>query len=99
MLGKGIELPLPEGPVARDPEGGASHRPSHETAALDAAVSLPSQQPRVLQDPEVLGDGWEGHVEGLGQGRHRGLAPRQALQDRAPGRIGQGGKGGVEGGR
>ena len=97
MLGKGVELPLPEDPVARNPAGGILHGPPNETAAVHAAVPLPGQKPGALENLEVLGDGGERYVEGLGQLRHRGLAARQALQDRATGRIGQRREGRVEG--
>jgi hypothetical protein len=89
MLGEGVELPLPEDPVARDPESGLTHGPPSQTAAVDPAVPLPGQKPGALENPEVLGDGGERHVEGLGQLRHRGLAARQALEDRPAGGIGQ----------
>ncbi len=97
MLGKGIELPLPEDPVARDPAGDVTHRPSSETAAVDPAGPLPGQKPGTFENPEVLGHGGERHVEGLGKLRHRGLAARQALQDRPAGGIGQRREGRVEG--
>ncbi len=96
MLGEGVELPFPEDPVARNPEGGVFHRPPHETAPENPAVPLAGQKPRPLENPEVLGDGGERHVERLGQLRHRGLTPRQAREDRATGGIGQRRKGRVE---
>lgn len=97
MPGEGVELPLPEDPVARDPAGGLFHGLSHEAAPVHPAVPLPGQKPRTLENLEVLGDGGERHVEGLGERRHRGLAARQALEDRPSGRIGQGPEGRVEG--
>lgn len=97
MLGEGVELPFPEDPVAGDPAGGVLHGLPHETAPVHPAVSLPSQKPGSLENAEVLGDGGERHVEGLGQLRHRGLAARQVREDRPAGGIGQRRKGRVEG--
>lgn len=96
MLGEGVELPLPESPVTCDPAGGVLHRPPDETATVDPAVPLPGQKPGALEHPEVLGDGRERHVKGLGQRRYGGLAERQVLEDRATGRIGQRCKGRIE---
>ena len=97
MLGEGVELPLPEDPVARDPAGSVFHGPPHEAAPVHPAVPLPGQKPRTLENPEVLGHGGERHVEGLGQLRHRELRAREALQDRPASGIGQRRKGRVEG--
>ena len=97
MLGEGVELPLPEDPVACDPEGGIFHRPPNETAPVDPAVSLPGQKPGALENAEVLRDGGERHGEGLGQLRHGGLAARQPREDRPAGRVRQGRKRRVEG--
>ncbi len=64
---------------------------------MDAAVFLPGEKPRALQDPEVLGDRRKRHGEGLGQRRHRGFSARQPGEDRPAGRVRQGRKSGVEG--
>ena len=96
MLGEGVELPLPEDPVARDPERGVFHGPPYEAAPVHPTVPLPGEKPRPFENPEVLGDGGERHVEGLRQLRHRGLAARQALEDRPAGRVRQGRKSGIE---
>ena len=50
-----------------------------------------------LQNFQVLGDGGEAHVERLRQFLHGGLAEREAGEDRAPRRIGEGLEGDVEG--
>lgn len=97
MLGEGIELSLPEALVAGNPTGSALQRSCSEPATMDPTVLLPYEQPRTLEGPEVLGNGREGHVEGLRQTRHGRLSVRQSLQDRSTGRIGQSGKGHVQG--
>ena len=44
----------------------------------------------------MFGDGGEGHVEGGGQGSHRGFALREAGEDGAAGGVGEGREGSVE---
>jgi hypothetical protein len=50
------------------------------------------EEARVLENPEVLGDGWEGHVVRRGEFPHRAVALRQALQHGAPNGVGERGE-------
>jgi len=59
-------------------------------------VAAPRDQPGLLQHLQVLGDRRLAHGERRGQLADRGLAGGQPRQDGAPGRVGQGGEGGVE---
>ncbi len=65
---------------------------------MDAAGDAAFEEAGGFQDAQVFGDGGERHVEGSGQGGHRGFALREAGQDGAAGGVGEGGEGGVEGG-
>ena len=54
------------------------------------------EKPGPLEHGKMLGDRRKRHVERCGQFRDRGLAAGQALHDRAPGRIGERRKDGVQ---
>jgi len=97
MMGEGVELPLPEVAVARDPEGGVPHGAARETAPVHPAVLLASEKPRPFEHPEMLRDGGKRDIERFGQPRHRRLAAGQSSEDGPAGRVRQGRKSRVEG--
>src|ERR1043165_2274110 len=91
-----IEALLPKLFVAIDPVGGVFQRRRLEVAAAPLRVARAGDEAGALEDLEVLRHGGEAHVERggeLGDGR---LAGREAGQDRAPGRVGEGGEGVAE---
>ncbi len=94
-----IELRLPEAAGALDPRRGAFHRAGGEPAVVDAAINFALEQPRRLEDPQMLRDRRQRHPEGLGQLGHGRFAPREARQDGATRRVGQRSEGGVQDGR
>lgn len=96
MASEGVELPLPEASVASDPFCGVSHGPGAHTAAPDPAVLRADEEACILQDPKVLRDGGQRHVEGPGQLCDRGLPSRQPRQDGPSGGIRQGPKGRIQ---
>jgi hypothetical protein len=63
---------------------------------VDPTLFAPGEQPRFLQDLQVLRDRGERDVERLGELGDAELARRQSRQDRAPRRIGKGTEGPVE---
>lgn len=67
-----------------------------QAAAPDAAVLGVRDQPGAREHAEVLVDAREGDPERPRQLRNRRFARRQAGENRAPGRIGQGRKQAVE---
>lgn len=71
MARERIELRLPEPPVAGDPPDGLSQGIGHEAATVNSAVPLAREQPRALEDAQVLGDGGKRDGEGPGQRRDR----------------------------
>ena len=90
MIGEGVELPLPEAAVARDPEGGVSHGSPHETAPAHPTVLLSDEKPRAFENTEMLRDGGKRNVERFGQRCYRRLAAGQPGEDRPPRRVRQG---------
>jgi hypothetical protein len=93
---QGIELVFPEGAVRVDPSGGVLHGLGRQTAAVDTAVDFALEESRGFEHAQVLGNRWQGNVEGLGQFRDGGLAPGQPCEDGAAGGIGQSAKGGIQ---
>jgi len=98
ILGQGIELFFPEYAVVLDPLRRSLHGLGSEAAAVDAAVDFALEEAGGFEHAEMLGDGGKGKGEGRGELGDGGLAVREAGEDGATGGVGQGGKGGVEGG-
>ena len=92
VVGQRIEAVLPKPTVEVHPPGGFLNGPGHETAVVDAAFFSARKQSRSFEHTEVLRDGGQRDVEGFGQPCHRRRPLRQAGQDRAAGRVGQGGE-------
>jgi hypothetical protein len=85
-----VELPLDDGAARGDPV-----RKSGQTIGVDAAHSHPSDllglnEPAALQDLEVLHDGSQRDVEGLGEVAGAGRTLAQALEYRPSRSVGQG---------
>ena len=89
---------LPEAAIAGDPRARFPHRTGDEPAAPHAAVAPAHDEPRALEDTHVLGHGRQGHAERLGQRAHRGFPGLGEVgQHGAPGRVGEGREGRVQG--
>ncbi len=67
-----------------------------EAAAAHAAVLAMSDEARVLEYAQMLGDGGQRHAEGFRQFTDGRFAMGEARQDGAAGRVGQRAKGGVQ---
>lgn len=66
---------------------------------VHTAVDFSFEKAGGFQDPQMLADRGEGHVERFGEFLNHGLAERQAGQDGAARRIGKSAKGRVQGRR
>ena len=64
---------------------------------MDPALLLTAEQSSLLQNPQVLGDGRKRNVEGAGKLLDGRFPLREAVQDCATGRVGEGGEDRVEG--
>src|SRR6266545_904692 len=84
-----IEAFLPIAAIALEPLVGILERPRFEPAGAPLRLSRARDETGALQHLEVLGDGGQGHLEGLGQLRNGGFAGCQAREDSAPGGVGQ----------
>src|ERR1043165_6550482 len=91
-----IEALLPKLFVAIDPVGRVLQRRRLEGAAAPLRVVRAGAEAGALEDLEVLRHGGEAHVEWRGELGDGRLAGREAGQDRAPGRVGEGGEGVAE---
>ena len=92
-----IEAIAPEALVAVEPFVGFVHRLGAQPAGDDAAGLVASDQPGIRQHVEMLHHRRQRHRKRLGQRADRepvGLA--QAGEQRAPGWVGERGKGAVE---
>src|SRR5215475_875732 len=69
-----------------------------ELAGPHAPDLLGGDEPRLLQDADVLLHAREGHVELLGKVRDRSLCTSELLQNAAPGRVRERGERGIEAG-
>jgi hypothetical protein len=92
-----IELRLPEAAVLVHPIGGTRERRRDQPAAPEAPVAPNGGEPGALQHPEVFGDRRERHGERPREIADRRLAGREPCEERAAGRIGEGGEGAAEG--
>jgi hypothetical protein len=79
-----------------DPLGSFLQRTRFQPAGAPLRRAAAPDQTGALQHLQVLGDGRQAHVEGFRQFTDRGLARGEPGEDRASGRIGERGKGGVE---
>lgn len=84
-----VEARLPEVAAILDPAGGGTEAARVEAAVADAAAFLAGDEAGTFKDVEMLLDGSEGHVEGLGKRAHIVLTCGKALDDGAPGGVGE----------
>ncbi len=91
-----VEVGLPVAAVLVQPGVRVLQRGGRDPAQALLAVSALGDEAGPFEDGQVLGDGGEGHVEGLGQLADGGVALGEALEDGASRRVGQGGEGGTE---
>jgi hypothetical protein len=95
--GKAIEIFGPEALVAIEPVRRLLHRLGGQPARHRPAGLLARDQSGIGQHIEMLHDRGQRHRKGLRQFTHRNAFPAaQPLQQRAPGRIRQRGKGAVQ---
>src|SRR5579859_3741154 len=92
-----VEALLPEVAIVLHPVGDVFERRRLQPAGSPLGFPRARDQARAFERLEVLGNGGHAHLEGLGQLRDGSLAGDQASQNRAAGRVGQGGEGGAEG--
>src|SRR5438045_7555491 len=90
MLVEPVEALLPEDAVALHPLGCFPEPVRLEPRRAPLGVPTPRDEPRTLEDLEVLRDRRKRHVEGLRQLSDRRLTRGEAREDRPPGRIGDG---------
>lgn len=81
---------VPEASVGLYPAGDFAQSLRLQPAETPLRLPALGYEPRPLEDLEVLGDGGQRHLEGLGQLSHRRLTGGQPGQDRAPGGVGEG---------
>ena len=94
-----IEAFGPEPLVAVEPFISFVHRRGAQPARHDAPALLPGDEARILEHVEMLQDRRQRHGKGLGEiADADGVALAEAGQQRPARRIGEGGKGAVEGG-
>ncbi len=67
-----------------------------EAAGAAGSVNAGEDEAGVFENPEVLGHGGLGDLEGLGELGDRGFAESETGEDGASGGVGEGGEGGVE---
>src|SRR5215470_10769490 len=84
-----IEALLPKAAIVREPVVDVLQPVRLDPARAPLRFAAARDQAGALQHLEVLGDGGQADVEGLGELGDRGLAEREAGQDRPAGRIGE----------
>lgn len=73
----------------REPHGGLLHRLGRELAAHDTAFLLAQHEPGILQHAQVLNETGQRHAVRLRKLRNARRAVHEALDDLAPGGVGQ----------
>jgi hypothetical protein len=91
-----VELRVPEFLVALQPLEGALQRSALQLTAHHAACLSPLDEPRIIQDPEMLDESGERHAEWLGQLAYRAFAMPELRQHCTPGGIGDRAEDGVQ---
>jgi hypothetical protein len=91
-----IEALFPEAAVPLHPCGRFLQAGGLAAARTGLGVAASGDELGALQDLEVLRDGGEAHVEGLGEIHDGALPGGQTSKNRSPRRIGEGGEGGAE---
>src|ERR1700728_4033692 len=88
-----IETVGPETAIVLDPAGYVPERAGVELAREPLRFAAAGDQAGAFEDFQVLGNGREGHFEGLSQLGDRRFAGGKFGEDRAPSGIGKGGEG------
>src|ERR1700704_4837841 len=88
-----VEALFPVTPVVLDPVGDVLERIRLEPARPPLRLASALDPARALEHLQVLGDGGQADLEGLGQFHDRGFPRGEAREDGTPRRIGEGGKG------
>src|SRR5262245_53308023 len=91
-----LEAALPEPPIPLQPVGRILERLGLEVGGTELRPLLAGDQSRCLEHLEVLRDGLDRDREAAGELAEAGVTLGEALQDRAPGRVGERGEGPVE---
>jgi hypothetical protein len=91
-----VELRVPEFLVALQPLEGAFQRTALQLTAHHAACLSPLDEPRIMQNPEMLDESRQRHAEWLGQLTHRALAVPELREDGTPSGIGERAEDGVQ---
>ena len=84
-----VQPGVPEFLVALEPFERAFHRTGLELAAHDAADLFAFDEPRILENGQMLDDSRQRHADRRGELADRTLAMPEPDQDRAPRRIGE----------
>src|SRR3954454_8279149 len=92
-----IEAAFPQRAVPLGPGGDFLEQRGLDPARTPLRVASARDEAGALEHAQVLRHGRQAHVEGVREIRHRLLARREPREDRAPRRIGEGGKRGTEG--
>src|SRR3954463_1875793 len=92
-----VEACVPELAVPLDPSSLFLQSAEAEPAGPHAPDLLRRDEPRLLQDADVLLHAREGHVELLGKLRDRGVCTSELVQNAASGGVRERGERGVEG--
>src|SRR5665213_252292 len=97
VLVEAVEALLPEPAVVVEPVEGALQLPGFQPRRTPLRIAAAGDEAGLLQNFEVLRNRRLADLEGFGKLFDRGLAGSEAGQDRAPGGVGESGKGGAEG--
>ena len=84
-----VEQAPPQGALAIHPVGRLAEHVGLERQPMRPAHDLAPDHTRLLEHPQVLGDGGLGHAEPGGGITHRGGPESEPLHDAAPDRVGQ----------
>jgi len=94
---QGGQAVFPEAAIELHPAGGLGHRRGVEREQVLAALHRAGDEAGALEDADVLRDGVERDVEGLGDLGDAPLPRAQPVQDRAAGVVGEGDEDVIEG--
>src|SRR5918995_1263844 len=93
-----VEARVPELAVLLEPRRLFLQPAPAELAGAHAPDLLRGDEPRLLQDADVLLDARQGHVELLGEVRNRSVCSPEVLQNAASGGVGECGERRIEAG-